>query len=80
MANTLGNFANVWDVANSKYNVACLYEEQGLLKLDQARQLFLECEQIYSKVYGAQHEGTVDAGRRAATVVRTQEGGHFDYV
>jgi hypothetical protein len=53
-------------VANSKYNVACLYEGQG--KLDQARQLFLECEQIYSKVYGAQHEKTVDAARRATTV------------
>ncbi len=53
-------------MANSKYNVACLYEGQG--KLDQARQLFLECEQIYSKVYGAQHEKTVDAARRATTV------------
>ena len=67
-------------MANSKYNVACLYGGQGLLKIDQVRQLFLECAQIYRKVHGAQHEGTVDVGRRATTVVRTQEGVHCHYV
>ena len=49
------------DVADSKYNIAGLFETQG--KRDEARKLFLECEQIYSKVYGPDHTETLDAGR-----------------
>jgi hypothetical protein len=54
-------------VADTKYNVAHLYDEQGKL-LRRGTPVVLECEQIYSKVYGAQHEKTVDAARRATTV------------
>ena len=55
------------DVADSKYNIAGLFETQG--KRDEARKLFLECEQIYSKVYGPDHTETLDAGRRAGALV-----------
>ena len=55
------------DVADSKYNIANLFETQG--KRDEARKLFLECEQIYSKVYGPDHTETLDAGRRAGALV-----------
>ena len=36
--------------------------------LEGARRLFLECEQIYFKVFGADHEETLDAAMRALTV------------
>ena len=42
------------DVAASKYNIASLKETQG--DLEGARRLFLESEQIYAKVFGADHE------------------------
>jgi hypothetical protein len=54
-------------VADTKYNIANLYKNQG--KLEEARQLYLECEQIYTKVYGAQHSETLDAARKAASCV-----------
>ena len=54
------------DVAASKYNIASLKETQG--DLEGARRLFLECEQIYAKVFGADDEETLDAAMRALTV------------
>ena len=54
------------DVANSKYNMADLHESQG--NLEEAKALFLECEKIYAKVFGDEHEETQDARERAATV------------
>ena len=56
------------DVAASKYNIASLKETQG-----GARRLFLECEQIYAKVLGADHEETLDAATRAQTVGEEKE-------
>jgi len=38
-----------------------------------ARKLFLECEQIYAKVFGADHEETLDAPMRAQTVGEEEE-------
>ena len=32
-----------------------------------ARRLFLECKEIYTKVFGAHHEETLDAAMRALT-------------
>ena len=54
------------DVATSKYNIAGLKEAQG--ELEEARSLFLECEQIYANVLGVDHEETLDAAMRAQTV------------
>ena len=54
-----------------KYNVANLKETQG--DLEGARRLFLECEQIYLKVFGADHEETLDAAMRALTVGEEKE-------
>ena len=60
------------DVADLKYNIANLLEKEG--KRDEARKLFLECEQILSKeVYGPDHSKTRDAaigkaGRRVGGV------------
>ena len=53
------------DVAASKYNTANLKETRG--DLAGARRLFLECEQIYAKVAGADHEETLDAAMRSTT-------------
>ena len=53
-------------MATFKYNIAELKEAQG--DLEEARTLFLECEQIYAKVLGADHEETLDAAMRAQTV------------
>ena len=53
-------------VATSKYNIAGLKEAQG--ELEEARSLFLECEQIYANVLGVDHEETLDAAMRAQTV------------
>ena len=47
-------------------------EAQG--DLEGARTLFLECEQIYAQVHGADHEETLDAARRAQTVGEEDEG------
>ena len=56
-------------VADTKYNIAALYKTQRIL--EEASQLFLECEQIYTKVYGAQHSETVDAAIQAARCVKS---------
>ena len=45
------------DAAASKYSIACLKETQG--DVEGARRLFLECEQIYAKVSGADDEETL---------------------
>ena len=45
-----------------------LKETQG--DLEGARRLFLECDQIYAKVLGADHEETLDAAMRALTVLK----------
>ena len=58
-------------MAASKYNIAGLKEAQG--DLEEARTLFLECEQIYAKVLGADHEETLDAAMRAQTVGEEDE-------
>ena len=50
-------------VAASKYNLALLRKQCN--ETDIARQLFLECEQIYTIVYGPHHRETVDAVRKA---------------
>jgi hypothetical protein len=54
------------DVATSKHNIASVKETQGSLK--GARRLFLECEQTCAKVFGADHEETLDAAMRSQTV------------
>ena len=38
-----------------------------------ARRLFLECKEIYTKVFGADHEETLDAAMRALTVGEEEE-------
>ena len=53
-------------MATSKYNLAGLKEAQG--ELEEARSLFLECEQICANVLGVDHEETLDAVMRAQTV------------
>jgi len=55
-------------VAASKYNLALLRRQRN--ETDIARQLFLECEQIYTVVYGPDHRETVDAVRQARLCVR----------
>jgi tetratricopeptide (TPR) repeat protein len=52
------------DVATSKYNMALLHKRGN--ETDRARQLFLECEQIYAKVYGPDHSETNEAARQAS--------------
>ena len=54
-------------VANSKYNLALLHKSRR--ETDKARQLFLECEQTYSAVYGPDHSETQDAARQASQCV-----------
>ena len=58
-------------MATSKYNIAGLKEAQG--ELEEARTLFLDCEQIYAKVLGADHEKTLDAAMRAQAVGEVDE-------
>ena len=58
-------------MAASKYNIAEVKEALG--DLEEARTLFLECEQIYAKVLGADHEETLDAAMRAQTVGEEDE-------
>jgi len=48
-----------------------LKETQG--DWEGARRLLLECEQIYVKVFGADHEETLDAATRALTVGEEEE-------
>ena len=58
-------------MASSKYNIAGLKEAQG--ELEEARSLFLECEQIYANALGVDHEETLDAAMRAQTVGEEKE-------
>ena len=58
-------------VADSKYNIADLHETQG--DVEEAKKLFLECEQIYAEVYGQDHSETLDAARRAQNVGQEEE-------
>ena len=53
-------------MVTSKYNIAGVHEIQG--NLEEAKALFLECEKIYAKVFGDEHEETQDARERAAKV------------
>ena len=53
-------------MADSKYNLALLHKKRK--ETDIARQLFLECEQIYTIVYGPHHRETVDAVRQVWVV------------
>ena len=46
-------------------------ETQG--DFEGARRLFLQCEQIYAKVLGADDEETLDAATRALTVGEEEE-------
>ena len=46
-------------------------ETQG--DLEGAGRLFLDCQQIYVKVFGADHEETLDAAMRALTVGEEKE-------
>jgi hypothetical protein len=55
----------------SKYNIASLKETQG--DWEGARRLLLDCEQIYVKVFGADHEETLDAATRVLTVGEAEE-------
>ena len=48
-----------------------LKETQG--DLEGARWLFLECKQIYAKVFGADDEETLDAAMRVLTVGEEKE-------
>jgi hypothetical protein len=41
--------------------------------LEGARRLFLECEQIYAKVLGADDEETLDTAMRPLTVAEEKE-------
>ena len=41
--------------------------------MEGARRLFLECEQIYAKVFGADDEETLDAAMRPLTVGEEKE-------
>ena len=54
-------------VADSKYNLALLHKKRK--ETDIARQLFLECEQIYTLVYGPHHRETVDGVMQASLCV-----------
>jgi hypothetical protein len=62
---------NHLDVSVSKYNIANLKETQG--DLEGSRRLFLECEQIYLKVFGADHEETLNVAMRTLTVGEEEE-------
>ena len=54
-------------MADSKYNLASLHKARR--ETEKARQLYLECEQIYSAVYGPDHSETQDAARQASLCV-----------
>ena len=59
-------------MAQLKYNIASVHEKQG--HLEEAKTLFLECEKIYAKVFGFEHEKPQAARRRAATVGEPRDG------
>ena len=45
------------------YNMAILHKERGERHV--AKQLYLECEAIYAKVYGPNHSKTIDGKQKA---------------
>jgi len=49
-------------VADSKYNMGELYVQQD--KTQEARELLLDCHSIHARVYGADHEETLDAAQQ----------------
>ena len=51
------------DVADTKYNMAILHKKRGESKV--AKQLWLECQAIYAKVFGADHSKTTNAAQQA---------------
>ena len=55
-------------VADSKFNIALVYKMRN--EIDTARELFLECEKIYSKVHGTAHSSTADAALEAGQCVQ----------
>ena len=57
-------------VANSKYCMGHVYAERN--EMDMARELFLECQRIYHKVYGSGHSETVRAANAAQLCSATQ--------
>ena len=59
------------DVADTKYNMAGVFENQG--NLDEARKLFLESALISAAVLGDDHDETMDAHHRANTVGEEEE-------
>ena len=53
------------DVADSKYNLALQHKKRKETSI--ARQLLLECEQIYTTAYGSDHSKTLACKREAST-------------
>ena len=51
------------DVADAKYSMAFLHKTRGQRKV--AKQLWLECQAIYAKVFGADHSKTTRAAQQA---------------
>ena len=51
------------DVGDTKYNMAILHKKRGESKV--AKQLWLECQAIYAKVFGADHNKTAGAAQQA---------------
>ena len=50
-------------VAATMYNMAILHKERGERHV--AKELYLECEAIYAKVYGPNHSKTIDGKQKA---------------
>ena len=57
--------------AASKYNIASLKVTHG--DFEGTRRLLLECQRIYTKVLGTDHEETLDAAMRPQTVGEEEE-------
>ena len=51
-------------LADTKYNMALLHKKRGERHL--AKELYLECEAIYSTAYGPDHSETIDAKHKAS--------------
>jgi len=59
------------DVADMKYNMAGVFEDQG--NLQEARKLFLESAEIFAALLGDDHDDTVYTRHRADTVGEEEE-------
>jgi len=59
------------NVADSKYSMGLVYLERN--EMDMARELFLECQRIYCKVYGPGHSLTVDTANAVQRASRRAE-------